>query len=172
MTDDVGNERIGEAVRLLRGDRTQGEVARQMRDLGHKWSQATVWSVETGERPLRLTEARSLCTVLDCQLEDLWGPPEKAGLRQLDSALGRAWWSLAGAVFDFQEAREAMQRYVADLDISREQWEETVKPWRRPLLDDEATIPQLVGAILDPEEAKRRGLLAVTSRHKNGAIDG
>lgn len=36
---------------------SQVELADAMRGHGFKWSQATVWSTETGERPLRLSEA-------------------------------------------------------------------------------------------------------------------
>lgn len=35
-----------------------------MKERGLKWSQATVWNVERGERPLRLAEARVLVDVL------------------------------------------------------------------------------------------------------------
>lgn len=36
-----------------------------MRERGHRWSQATVWNVERGERPLRLSEANSLAEILE-----------------------------------------------------------------------------------------------------------
>lgn len=35
-----------------------------MRTRGWKWSQATVWAVEKGERPLRLAEAEDLVSIL------------------------------------------------------------------------------------------------------------
>jgi hypothetical protein len=58
------DRRIGEAVIALRAARTQQAVADDMRERGWKWSQATVWSVEKGERPLRLAEAGDLAEVL------------------------------------------------------------------------------------------------------------
>jgi hypothetical protein len=42
----------------------QAEVASAMRDRGFKWSQTTVWKVESGERPLRFTEAAGLADAL------------------------------------------------------------------------------------------------------------
>jgi len=39
---------------------SQSELADMMRAEGYKWAQATVWSVEAGERPLRLSEAISV----------------------------------------------------------------------------------------------------------------
>ena len=43
---------------------SQKALADSMRSRGHKWSQATVWSVEQGERPLRYTEAQDLIQLL------------------------------------------------------------------------------------------------------------
>ncbi len=65
------DELIGANVARLRGDRTQLEVANEMRDLGWRWSQATMWAVEKGERPLRLAESEHLCHVLGIKLEEL-----------------------------------------------------------------------------------------------------
>lgn len=56
---------IGQNLAALRGDMPQKALADLMRDRGHKWSQATVWSVEKGDRPLKLTEARDLESVLE-----------------------------------------------------------------------------------------------------------
>ena len=58
------NTRIGAAVHALRGPASQQSVADAMRHRGWRWSQATVWSVETGRRPLRLAEARDLAEIL------------------------------------------------------------------------------------------------------------
>lgn len=58
------DESIGENLALLRGQRSQQWVADEMRSRGHKWSQATVWAVEKGDRPLRLTEAEDLAEIL------------------------------------------------------------------------------------------------------------
>lgn len=67
----VADSSIGKAVAALRGELSQTAVANAMRERGWKWSQATVWSVESGERPLRLAEAVDLAKVLDCLVTDL-----------------------------------------------------------------------------------------------------
>jgi len=58
------DRQIGRTMAILRGDKTQQAVADEMRKRGWRWSQATVWSVEKGERPLRLAEAEDLAAVL------------------------------------------------------------------------------------------------------------
>jgi transcriptional regulator with XRE-family HTH domain len=59
----IDDELIGRNLTLLRGSMSQKELAERMRKLGFKWSQATVWSIEKGERPLRLTESEALGSV-------------------------------------------------------------------------------------------------------------
>lgn len=51
---DIGLVLKGHREELLL---SQQELADKMRAAGFKWSQATVWSVESGERPLRISEA-------------------------------------------------------------------------------------------------------------------
>jgi septal ring factor EnvC (AmiA/AmiB activator) len=68
----IGSDRdVGRMVAQLRGDRTQQAVADAMRKRGWPWSQATVWSVEKGERPLKLREAAVLALVLGTSVEAL-----------------------------------------------------------------------------------------------------
>ena len=57
MTTD---EQIGRNLVSLRGGMSQKDLADRMRTHGFKWSQATVWAIEKGERPLRLTESLAL----------------------------------------------------------------------------------------------------------------
>lgn len=85
---------IGKAVEIARDPWSQKELADQMRALGHKWSQATVWSVEKGDRPLRLSEAMDLANLLRITLSQL-----------LDAANGEreAEWSLRSHVAEFNE---------------------------------------------------------------------
>jgi hypothetical protein len=58
---------IGRNVTRLRGGGSQKDLADAMRKKGFRWSQATVWAVEKGERPLRLTEAEALGQVFGIQ---------------------------------------------------------------------------------------------------------
>lgn len=72
MTSDA---EIGARVRDLRVARgmRQVDLADAMRDRGWKWVQATVWNVEQGTRPLRLSEATSLTGVLAVGVPALTG---------------------------------------------------------------------------------------------------
>lgn len=69
------HRQIGEIVQALRGSRSQQEIANAMRERGHEWSQSTMWSVESGKRPLRLTEAADLATILNVDIPDLVPDP-------------------------------------------------------------------------------------------------
>lgn len=61
----ITDEQIGRNLVALRGDLSQKELADRMRKRGFKWSQATVWAIEKGERPLRLTESAALEAIFD-----------------------------------------------------------------------------------------------------------
>jgi transcriptional regulator with XRE-family HTH domain len=61
----VTDEQIGRNLSALRGDMSQKDLADRMRRRGFKWSQATVWAIEKGERPLRVTEAEAIGDVFD-----------------------------------------------------------------------------------------------------------
>lgn len=58
------DKRVGQNLARLRGDMPQKELADRMRERGFKWSQATVWSTEKGERSLKYSEVDALLTVL------------------------------------------------------------------------------------------------------------
>lgn len=52
---------------------SQKDLAERMRDTyGWRWSQATVWSVEKGERPLRFLEATDIVDIFEVPIEDLY----------------------------------------------------------------------------------------------------
>lgn len=58
------NQQIGKNLERLRDGMSQETLATLMRKYGHKWSKATVWSVERGDRPLKLTEANDILRIL------------------------------------------------------------------------------------------------------------
>lgn len=68
---DDRDAKVGAAVVLLRGSLSQQRLADRMRERGWKWSQATVWTVESGVRPLRLAEAADLAEILDSPIGDI-----------------------------------------------------------------------------------------------------
>lgn len=56
------NREVGSSVKAARDSAgvSQKELADKMRGVGFKWSQATVWSIERGERPLTWSEGLEL----------------------------------------------------------------------------------------------------------------
>lgn len=106
---------IGENVVTLRGEMSQKALGDAMRERGHKWSQATVWAVEKGDRPLKLTEAKDLCDVLGVNMAFLLNPPLDVSywrvVRQLadrlweaQSTLLEAAWAWEGRRLDLRDA--------------------------------------------------------------------
>lgn len=69
---------IGENLVAMRGEMSQKALADAMRDKGHKWSQSTVWAVEKGDRPLKLTEAHDLEDLLGVAVSTEWFRHEPA----------------------------------------------------------------------------------------------
>lgn len=67
----ANDAQIGRNLASLRNEMSQKDLAEAMRSLGFKWSQATVWSVEKGERPLRLTEATALQEIFGVRFDSL-----------------------------------------------------------------------------------------------------
>lgn len=67
------DETIGRNIARLRDEMSQKELADRMASRGWKWSQATVWSVEAGKRPVRFAEAVDVCWILGAELGALEG---------------------------------------------------------------------------------------------------
>lgn len=59
---------IGGRVRAMReaSAMSQADLSAAMRQRGVRWAQATVWAVEAGERPLRLSETTLLAEIFGC----------------------------------------------------------------------------------------------------------
>lgn len=55
---------------------SQTELAKRMSTLGFRWHQATVYKVESGDRPVKLGEALALENMLQVPLRELTAPPE------------------------------------------------------------------------------------------------
>lgn len=108
------DKRIGRAVSAIRGDRSQAAIATAMRERGWKWSQATVWSVEKGERPLRLAEASDLASVLGERLDRFLVPPAEALVEQQLHKVTRQADDLRRAMFVLQDYRFDLARMVTD----------------------------------------------------------
>lgn len=108
------NQQIGRAVQTLRGEQSQQALAEKMKTRGHKWSQSTVWSVERGDRAVRLAEAEDLAEVLDVEVGALLADHEDveqerwlmAAVRKMDSARRR----LEDATVDYEFWRSVVLR--------------------------------------------------------------
>lgn len=99
------DEQIGANLIRIRNGMSQKDLADAMRVRGFKWSQATVWAVEKGERPLRLTEAEGLGVVLRINPDLLLATPDELDLHAdvVDLAnLLEEIAELAGVAFDAQ----------------------------------------------------------------------
>lgn len=103
---------IGRNLVTVRGEMSQAQLAKLMRGRGHKWSQATVWAIEKGERPLRLVEALDLSGLLKIEPRRLWmGGVQGAVV----DACERVWWErtqIQIAVEKFDRAQGKLRELV------------------------------------------------------------
>ncbi|GAB4095607.1 hypothetical protein GCM10028787_10820 [Brachybacterium horti] len=97
---------IGKRLQELRGDMSQAALAAAMAERGHKWSQATVWSVEQGRRPMRLTEAGDVADILEVRVADL--------LKQDD--YDRLWGGYLNHSRQWAEQLRALHEAAVDLE--------------------------------------------------------
>lgn len=105
----VSDSVIGESVARLRAaaDMPQAELAARVRRGGHRWSQATVWSVEKGERPLRLSEAVLLAEILEFDLEQLYDQ-KSVELWAAENLVDDAKERYEKARRDYEQARQSL----------------------------------------------------------------
>lgn len=114
MTTD--DEAIGRNLRKLRkglkGDTSQDYIAELMRDRGFKWSQSTVWAVEKGERPLRLSEARALVSALGAYLFDLTGDDLQTTISKYMRDASEAFKTIEEATNDYLIAQAGLRDLI------------------------------------------------------------
>jgi hypothetical protein len=152
---------IGENLQRSRGDRTQQWVADEMRALGHQWSQATVWSVEKGKRPLRLTEAQDLAQILGAHdAIRLLETPEEAEVSRLGYAVIRGSNQVRDAVVRMALAQRALREFLDDdaaLDWGRV--DPSVQDWAEQLAERSISerVEEEEQRLLSPEGDKDRG---------------
>lgn len=109
------DQRIGENLVTMRGEMTQKALADLMREKGHKWSQATVWAAEKGDRAIKLTEAHDLSTVLGGRLDQLLQLPREVGYQKIIQRRYNDW-------YDAREALEVAIRKYEDARLWLRQW--------------------------------------------------
>jgi transcriptional regulator with XRE-family HTH domain len=111
---------IGTNLARLRASRSQAEVAVLMKDAGWKWSQTTVWKVESGERPLRLTEARALAEVLHVTVDEFFETPLRVELGDALNHLDERRVELRAAVRDYEEVQTEVAQLADRIERSDE----------------------------------------------------
>jgi transcriptional regulator with XRE-family HTH domain len=114
----VSDELIGRNLARMRGDMSQKELAARMKERGWKWSQATVWSVEKGERPLRLAEAEDIKAILGT-LWSLTMHDEDTTLVMANRYVSLRHAELETAIRNFYEAQMQLSVVAQDAEPSR-----------------------------------------------------
>lgn len=106
---------IGRNVARLRAGLSQQSLADKMRERGWKWSQATVWAVEKGDRPLRFAEAVDLARVLGKSLGELVQDEAAAAFHEGLRQWFQAEKTLEDAIVKYESARRVLATVVLDL---------------------------------------------------------
>lgn len=109
--DEAG---LGAAVGIARAGRmSQTALATAMRDRGHKWSQATIWSLEAGERTLKASEAWDVADILGIDIKELFEPAmETMAQARAEAAVTAAAAHLREAAAQYERAREELRELV------------------------------------------------------------
>ncbi|MBT1177598.1 helix-turn-helix transcriptional regulator [Bifidobacterium callimiconis] len=107
------NVQIGKNLERLRRNVSRDVLAAKMCDKGYRWSRATVFNIETGERALKLQEA---IDVLDCLGLGVGYLPTLVQSKADDEALRK--------LDDLELSIERMKTAVIDLETCRGQIEE------------------------------------------------
>jgi transcriptional regulator with XRE-family HTH domain len=116
----ITDEQIGRRMRVLRGDRSQRDLASAMKARGWPWSQTTVWQAEAGQRPLKLAEAVDLADELGVHLDQLLGV---GGGLAIDSLAEVAAAELAAGGARYAELSSELEAAGERLDRAQKTWE-------------------------------------------------
>lgn len=96
-----------------------------MRSLGYKWSQATVWSVEKGERPMRLTESIDIAQILGVDVLDMISTPSEALFRVALSKIADARERLENAAMEYEQYQFVLAAAAENATLSDAQQAQT-----------------------------------------------
>lgn len=125
---------VGLNIKMIRGETPQAYVADKMTARGYKWSQSTVWSVEAGRRPLKVSEAVDLSVILDVPLQMIVVGSGEATViaRNRARAVVRANEVLEEAVSGYEHARRDLGESIRGvLQWHEELDEEWVKMFKQ-----------------------------------------
>jgi hypothetical protein len=115
------DDRIGDNVARLRGDLSQRAVAQEMKRRGWKWSHVTLVTIESGERPLRLSEAVDLANVLHTDVRLLFEPTGNVALHEAMTKLDAERRSLESAVHRFALGVVNAVSALGDVELAEDQ---------------------------------------------------
>lgn len=116
MATDV---EIGGNLTRVRAGMSQKDLAEAMRKKGFRWSQATVWAVEKGERPLRLAEAEAIGQVLDVQFHLLLRSSTEVSLVYQFRELSELFDEIDGLAY---RSFEIQRRLAVLVDLNPSAW--------------------------------------------------
>lgn len=121
------DDKIGANLARLRGNVSQEGLAKAMRDRGYRWSQATVWAIEKGERPLRLSEAEDATAILGKSVQDLTASEAIVALKYAASEVRRHQGAVSDALQQlFQDEltlASALDAYLLHDEVTEEEAE-------------------------------------------------
>jgi transcriptional regulator with XRE-family HTH domain len=111
----ISDEQIGRNLAKFREERgkSQKDLADAMKSAGWKWSQATVWAVEKGDRPLRLAEAEDVASILEMPSIYLTYA-DKASTAELSASRMHAAYKALKEAFDRYEDAQMLLAITAD----------------------------------------------------------
>ena len=133
---------IGQTMAILRGDKTQQAVADDMRQRGWRWSQATVWSVEKGDRPLRLAEAEDLAAVLGtASVHAFLTEPVGAHIQQGVRRVTNAYRAIVDSVWECLDAQDALKAHLTRAHTDGHEFSD-IELVQRGLWADASDVPE------------------------------
>ena len=98
---------------------SQANLGAAMAERGHKWSQATVWAVESGKRPMRMAEAIDLAEILEIPV-DSFAVQDEYGKAMFALGAETARVHLSGlaignAVLEYEDRQEKLRRLLDEV---------------------------------------------------------
>ena len=124
------DERIGQNLEILRGDTSQKDLADRMRERGFKWSQATVWSIERGERPLRLSEAQEVADILVRPIDMLLAQDGVAVVHAATRTVAERYNNILKAMEEYDDARGHLALALDQIpDVTKDGWLRVSTDW-------------------------------------------
>lgn len=167
------DQKIGANVARARGDQSQKELADKMRSRGHKWSQSTVWSVEKGDRPLRLTEAEDLASVLRLRsIEALARDPQDMRVIKASFDVSAAGDALAKAVATFRAKKAVLTTHLLAGGLVDEDVRELGEVVDTLTLDDAIQAGLWLNGEADDSFVPHESLLAINEQWIGGRGSG